>query len=84
QPKAKRQAGAAVQGGTKATGSTSTPQAGERSRAGKPPAKDDAKPSLDKKQPEDAKPKSAGGSSSRNAKSGQRKGPQRPKHPSKK
>ncbi|MFE7114361.1 membrane protein insertase YidC [Streptomyces sp. NPDC057654] len=84
QPKAKRQAGTAVQGAAKTTGSENAAPTGERSKAGKTGDKADAKPSLDKKQPEDAKPKPAGGSSSRNAKSGQRKGPQRPKHPSKK
>ncbi|MEV0275083.1 membrane protein insertase YidC [Streptomyces sp. NPDC050610] len=83
QPKAKRQTGTAVQGGAKATGPENAAPAAERSKAGKT-GKADAKPSLDKKQPEDDKPKPAGGSSSRNAKSGQRKGPQRPKHPSKK
>jgi YidC/Oxa1 family membrane protein insertase len=44
----------------------------------------DEKPSLEKQQqPQDAKSQQAGGSP-RNAKSGQRKGQQRPKHPSKK
>ncbi|MET9296897.1 membrane protein insertase YidC [Streptomyces sp. NPDC003077] len=42
------------------------------------------KPSLEKKAPQDSKPKGGSASGSRNAKSGQRKGQQRPKHPSKK
>ncbi|MGP3924408.1 membrane protein insertase YidC [Streptomyces sp. 8N616] len=68
QSKAKRQAGGAQT--AKSTASTSSP---------------DQKPSLEKQdQPQDgaAKPKSAGGSA--RTKSGQRKGQQRPKHPSKK
>ncbi|MGK5630206.1 membrane protein insertase YidC [Streptomyces sp. URMC 123] len=80
QPKAKRQA--ATQGGTPPKA------AGTPAKAGGTPAKAGAatggdKPSLEKKQPQDSKPKPAGGS--RNARSGQRKGgQQRPKHPTKK
>ncbi|MFF0446121.1 membrane protein insertase YidC [Streptomyces sp. NPDC004609] len=72
QTKAKRQSGTAQQGGTKAGDSDDS----------------ESKPSLQKKAPEDAKPKQAGRASSGSArqqpKSGQRKGQQRPKHPSSK
>ncbi|WP_327337951.1 MULTISPECIES: membrane protein insertase YidC [unclassified Streptomyces] len=72
QTKAKRQTAAGQQGGTKETDSSES----------------ETVTSLQKKAPQDDKPKPAGGKSasgsSRQAKSGQRKGPQRPKHPSKK
>ncbi|MGP3998502.1 membrane protein insertase YidC [Streptomyces sp. 8N706] len=69
QSKAKRQTGGTAQA-AKGSATASQGSAG--------------KPSMEKKQSQDAdKPKTAGGSS-RNAKSGQRKGQQRPKHPSKK
>ncbi len=57
----------------------STPQADQASGT----EEKKSSPSLEKQEPGDAKPKQGGGSS-RTAKSGQRKGPQRPKHPSKK
>ncbi|WLQ34931.1 membrane protein insertase YidC [Streptomyces castrisilvae] len=71
QTKAKRQTGTGHQGGGKDDDSSESAP----------------KTSLNKKTPQDEKPKPAGKSasgSSRQAKSGQRKGPQRPKHPSKK
>ncbi|MGW4200234.1 membrane protein insertase YidC [Streptomyces sp. NPDC004726] len=73
QTKAKRQSGGTQHGGTK------TDDSGDS----------ESKPSLQKKNaPQDAKPKRAGGASSGSArqqpKSGQRKGQQRPKHPSSK
>ncbi|MEI5034114.1 membrane protein insertase YidC [Streptomyces sp. S1A(2023)] len=72
QTKAKRQTAGATAGGVKDT----------------EPAEAGSKTSLKKQDaPQDEKPKSAGqpaSGSSRQAKSGQRKGPQRPKHPSKK
>lgn len=71
QTKAKRQTGAGHQGAAK-DGEAAEPA---------------SKTSLDKGAPQDEKPKPAGkpaSGSSRQAKSGQRKGPQRPKHPSKK
>lgn len=72
QTKAKRHTGAGQQSGAKDTDSSESGTA----------------TSLQKKAPQDDKPKPAGGKpasgSSRQAKSGQRKGPQRPKHPSKK
>lgn len=72
QTKAKRHTGAVQQSGTKEADSSAS----------------ETPPSLQKKAPQDDKPKPAGGKpasgSSRQAKSGQRKGPQRPKHPSKK
>ncbi|MBB5119843.1 protein translocase component YidC [Streptomyces eurocidicus] len=56
----------------------------KRQLAGTAQPAEAGKTSLEK-QPEDAKPKQAGGGSARSAKSGQRKGgPQRPKHPTKK
>ncbi|MFH8472220.1 membrane protein insertase YidC [Streptomyces sp. NPDC018000] len=72
QTKAQRQTGAAQQAGAKDTGSAVS---GSKTSLQKPDASQDDKP----------KPagKPASGSS-RQAKSGQRKGPQRPKHPSKK
>ncbi|MGW2472248.1 membrane protein insertase YidC [Streptomyces sp. NPDC001665] len=71
QTKAQRQTGAAHQGGTKDEDSDESA----------------SKPSLKKSTAQDDKSKPAGkaaSGSSRQAKSGQRKGPQRPKHPSKK
>lgn len=71
QTKAKRHTGAVPQGGAKDTDSSES----------------EPTTSLQKKAPQDDKPKPAGkpaSGSSRQAKSGQRKGPQRPKHPSKK
>ncbi|WNI30585.1 membrane protein insertase YidC [Streptomyces sp. ITFR-6] len=72
QTKAKRQTASGQQGGAKDTDSS---ESGTTT-------------SLQKKAPQDDKPKPAGGKPasgySRQAKSGQRKGPQRPKHPSKK
>ncbi|MEW2123218.1 membrane protein insertase YidC [Streptomyces sp. NPDC058369] len=71
QSKAQRQTGAAHQGGTK-EGDSGEPE---------------SKTSLRKSAAQDDKSKPAGktaSGSSRQAKSGQRKGPQRPKHPSKK
>ncbi|MFF1921718.1 membrane protein insertase YidC [Streptomyces sp. NPDC058221] len=71
QTKAKRHTGAVQQGAAKDADSSES----------------DSKPSLQKKASQDDKPKPAGkpaSGSSRQAKSGQRKGPQRPKHPSKK
>ncbi|MGN5632083.1 membrane protein insertase YidC [Streptomyces sp. AC154] len=72
QSKAQRHTGAGQQSGIKDTDSSAS----------------ETTPSLQKKAPQDDKPKPAGGKSasgsSRQAKSGQRKGPQRPKHPSKK
>jgi len=73
QPKAKRHTAAPHPGTAKSSGS----------------AGPDAKTSLEKQDaPQDDKPKAAGkpaaSGSSRQAKPGQRKGPQRPKHPSKK
>ncbi|RLV01434.1 membrane protein insertase YidC [Streptomyces griseocarneus] len=55
----------------------------KRQLAGTAGATEKTSPSLEKQEPGDAKSKQAGGSS-RTAKSGQRKGQQRPKHPSKK
>ncbi|MCX5141468.1 MULTISPECIES: membrane protein insertase YidC [unclassified Streptomyces] len=71
QTKAKRQTGAGHQGGAKDADSSES----------------ESKTSLEKSAPQDDKPKPAAkpaSGSSRQAKSGQRKGPQRPKHPSKK
>ncbi|MEV0781865.1 membrane protein insertase YidC [Streptomyces sp. NPDC050423] len=71
QTKAKRHTGAGQQGGAKDTDSSES----------------EPTTSLQKKAPQDDKPKPAGkpaSGASRQAKSGQRKGPQRPKHPSKK
>ncbi|MFF0745014.1 membrane protein insertase YidC [Streptomyces sp. NPDC004111] len=68
---------------TKAKRQSATAQQG----AAKTPEDSDSKTSLEKKDtPQDAKPTSAGkpAGSARQAKPGQRKGPQRPKHPSKK
>ncbi|MGW7415363.1 membrane protein insertase YidC [Streptomyces sp. NPDC054863] len=67
---------------TKAKRQTATVQQGTTAKA----AEDsDSKTSLEKKDaPQDAKPTSAGKPARSQAKSGQRKGPQRPKHPSKK
>jgi YidC/Oxa1 family membrane protein insertase len=74
QSKAKRQAAAGGQAAEGGQAAKSTASAGST-----------GKPSLEKQKqpPQGAKPKQAGGSS-RNAKTGQRKGQQRPKHPSKK
>ncbi|WLQ41977.1 membrane protein insertase YidC [Streptomyces laculatispora] len=71
QTKAQRHTGAGQQSGAKDTDSSES----------------EPTTSLQKKAPQDDKPKPAGkpaSGSSRQAKSGQRKGPQRPKHPSKK
>jgi YidC/Oxa1 family membrane protein insertase len=79
QSKAQRQSGGAQP--AKAADVTKQPQQSRSEQA------EQAEPSLKKDQPQDAKPKSAGKSASgsaRQAKSGQRKGQQRPKHPSKK
>jgi YidC/Oxa1 family membrane protein insertase len=81
QPKAKRQAGTATQSGTEASAAKETSTA---RGAGRAKATGGVKAASQKQQPEDAKEKQAGDSSSRNAKSGQRKGQQRPQHPSKK
>ncbi|MFF4603868.1 membrane protein insertase YidC [Streptomyces sp. NPDC001339] len=70
QTKAKRQAGGAAPAGGQRT----------RARSGQGAAE---QPSLEKKDAQDGKEK-GGASGSRTAKSGQRKGQQRPKHPSKK
>ncbi|MCX4963409.1 membrane protein insertase YidC [Streptomyces sp. NBC_00654] len=73
QTKAKRQTGAATAGGAK---DSDTADSGSKTSLEKRDASQD-----------DDKPKAAGkpaSGSSRQAKSGQRKGPQRPKHPSKK
>ncbi|WP_328888083.1 membrane protein insertase YidC [Streptomyces sp. NBC_00316] len=76
QTKAKRQTGAVQQGPAKDSDSAASTESAE------------AKTSLQKQDaPQDDKPKPAGkpaSGSSRQAKSGQRRGPQRPKHPSKK
>ncbi|MER7662119.1 MULTISPECIES: membrane protein insertase YidC [unclassified Streptomyces] len=69
---------------TKAKRSSAAAQAGTAKSADDAPAK----PSLEKNAPEDAKPNPAGkspsGSARQQPKSGQRKGQQRPKHPSSK
>ncbi|MDF9814383.1 membrane protein insertase YidC [Streptomyces sp. SPB162] len=74
---------------TKARRTTTTGTAGSTSGSSVAAAPDKAadKPSLTKKEPGDAKPSSGGSGASgspRTSKGGQRKGPQRPKHPSKK
>jgi len=80
QPKSKRQTGGAQQGTSKAAGAKPSDAS---DTSGEP-----AKTSLQKKDdaPQDSKPKPAGktGNGAARAKSGPRKGQQRPKHPSKK
>ncbi|MGW2560638.1 membrane protein insertase YidC [Streptomyces sp. NPDC001514] len=83
QTKAKRQAAAAQAGGAQQDSTSS-----ESSESSDSSASSVSKPSLEKRdEPQDAKPKPAGKTapaSARQAKSGQRKGQQRPKHPSSK
>jgi YidC/Oxa1 family membrane protein insertase len=84
QPKSKRQSG----GAQPAKATVAGDQGGVAERS-KPEAKssEGSRPSLSKDGPGDAKPEPAGkpaSGSARQAKSGQRKGQQRPKHPSKK
>ncbi|MFE0374005.1 membrane protein insertase YidC [Streptomyces inhibens] len=75
QPKSKRQTGGSAPAGSAQT----------RTRAGSASQSTGAKkPSLEKKDAQDGKEKGDSASGSRTAKSGQRKGQQRPKHPSKK
>ncbi|REK87766.1 membrane protein insertase YidC [Streptomyces inhibens] len=75
QPKSKRQTGASAPAGSAQT----------RTRAGSASqSTGEKKPSLEKKDAQDGKEKGGSASGSRTAKSGQRKGQQRPKHPSKK
>ncbi|MFI0712682.1 membrane protein insertase YidC [Streptomyces inhibens] len=75
QPKSKRQTGGSAPAGSAQT----------RTRAGSASQSTGAKkPSLEKKDAQDGKEKGGSASGSRTAKSGQRKGQQRPKHPSKK
>ncbi|MFJ6696723.1 membrane protein insertase YidC [Streptomyces sp. NPDC091272] len=67
---------------TKAKRQTAAPQQGTADKATED---SDSKTSLEKKDaPQDARPSAAGKPARSQAKSGQRKGPQRPKHPSKK
>ncbi|MGP8300511.1 membrane protein insertase YidC [Streptomyces inhibens] len=75
QPKSKRQTGGSAPAGSAQT----------RTRAGSASQSTGAKkPSLEKKDAQDGKENGGSASGSRTAKSGQRKGQQRPKHPSKK
>lgn len=82
QPKRQTKARRTTTAGT-SQGSPSGSSATARSATA---ASDADKPSLTKKEPEDAKPSGGSGTSGspRTSKGGQRKGPQRPKHPSKK